>query len=125
MNAGRAGGINVDFITCNGELGTLSPLFEDAIQAAQRSRKSLTIGGKKLPLVPAEHLVAMKIATMERKDQEDAERLLEVAKVDIPKLRALVERFLAPLGPARLEVILREIGHPAARPRRKYDRAKR
>jgi hypothetical protein len=120
--AAENGAINVDFIDRAGELGDLAPLFEDAIRAAQESGRTVEIGGEILPVVTAEHLVAMKIATFERKDEEDAERLLENAPVDVDKLRNLVSKFLGPIGPARLENVLRTVGHPAARPRRKYNR---
>jgi hypothetical protein len=121
VNAVAAGGVNVDFITRTGELGDLGPLFEDAVHVAGQNGKCVTVGGKDLLLVPLEHLVAMKIATMERKDEEDAQRLLNAANVNVDKLRILVTKFLGPLGPSRLEVVLREIGHPAARPRRKFN----
>jgi len=57
---------------------------------------------------------------MERKDEEDAKRLLNhIERIDIDELRSMVKRFLGPLINAKLENMLREIGHPKAR--KKYD----
>ena len=72
-------------------------------------------------LVPPEHLVAMKLGTgRPEKDDRDAKRLLRgVPDLDVTALRSLVARFLGPLGTNRLEEVLSEIGHPAAR--RRYE----
>ncbi len=113
-------GVNVDFITRYCEEGNLSPLFEDAVRASLESGETVQIGGQEFPLVPKEHLVAMKIATRERKDEEDAERLLETTEVDTEKLRKLITVYLGPVGRIDLENILRKICHQAARKRNKY-----
>lgn len=117
--------INVDFIERSDKSGDLSPLFEQAIDESIKAGNAVEIGGKKLPLVSVEFLVAMKIATMEKKDEEDAERLLKFAEVDIKKLRDIVFDHLRPLGPARLENILRETGHPESRSKGKYYKRKK
>ena len=63
----------------------------------------------------------MKIVTDERKDEEDAMYLLEmVDSIDIKKLRDLVSIHLGLLGKAKLENILREVGHAEARSRGEY-----
>lgn len=114
--------IRVDFIHRNSmEWGDLSQLFEEAIEKTFESRNTVTIGKISLFLVPVEYLICMKIATAERKDEEDVKYLLEVAdSVDVNKLRDIITIYLGPLGKAKLENILREAGHPEARPRGKY-----
>ncbi len=114
--------IKIDFIHRNSaEWGDLSRLFNDAIAQAFDNRNIVCIGEVSLYLVPVEHLITMKIATAERKDEEDAKRLLEMAdSTDIGQLRELMSIHLGPLGKAKLENLLREVGHPEARPRGKY-----
>lgn len=114
--------VRVDFIHRNSaEWGDLSRLFEEAIEKSFESRNTVTIGNISLFLVPVEYLIAMKIGTTERKDEEDAKHLLEMAdSPDIIKLRDVTSSYLGPMGKAKLENILREIGHPGARPRGKY-----
>ncbi len=113
-------GISIDFIHRGSEeWGDLSPLFEAAIEKALKVKNTVDIGGVRFLVVPVEFLVVMKIATMERKDEDDAKRLLEnIGEIDIDELRSMVRFFLGPLINAKLENILREIGHPKAK--RKY-----
>ncbi len=113
-------GVSIDFIhRSSEEWGDLSPLYEAAIEKALESNRYVDIGGAKLCVAPVEFLIAMKIATMERKDEDDAKRLLEnIDGIDIDELRSMVRRFLGPLIHAKLENMLREIGHPKAK--RKY-----
>ena len=114
--------VKVDFIHRNSmEWGDLSKLFEEAIEKSIESRITVTIGKISLFLVPVEYLITMKIATAERKDEEDVKHLLEmVDSVDTNKLRDIISIYLGPIGKAKLENILREIGHPEARPRGRY-----
>lgn len=114
--------LRVDFIHRNSaEYGDLSKLFEEAIEEALRNNITVNFGAASLILVPVEYLISMKIGTAERKDEEDARRLLEsVESVDVNKLRKIVSIHLGPLGKSKLENILREAGHPQARPRGKY-----
>ncbi len=114
--------IKVDFIHRNSiEWGDLSRLFEEAIEKSIENNHTVAIGEKSLFLVPVEYLISMKIGTAERKDEDDAKHLLEmVDSVDINKLRDLMSIYLGPIGKAKLENILREVGHPEARSRGKY-----
>ncbi len=113
--------IKVDFIHRNSdEWGNLSPLFENAIEDALNWDQWVAIGDQSFLLVPAEHLIAMKIATMEQKDDLDAKRILEVVDVDVTRLRNITNLYLGALGKAKLENILREVGHSDARKRGKY-----
>jgi len=99
----------------------LSQLFNDAIAQAFNDRNTVNIGEVSLYLVPVEHLIIMKIATAERKDEDDARRLIEMAaSTNVSQLRKLTSTYLGPLGKAKLENLLREAGHPEARPRGKY-----
>ncbi len=114
--------IRVDFIhRYSREWGDLSRLFEKAIEAAIDSGSRVDLGGTLLFLVPVEYLIAMKIATMERKDEEDAMRLLERDEsVNVGKLRTIVIEYLGGLWKPKLENLLREAGHPEARRKKKY-----
>ena len=103
------------------EWGDLSQLFEEAIEKSFEDPIKVTIGEISLFLVPVEYLISMKIGTAERKDEEDVKHLLEmVDSVDVKKLRDIISIYLGPMGKAKLENILRELGHPEARPRGKY-----
>lgn len=114
--------IKVDFIHRHSEeWGNLSPLFEHAVHEAVQQGRSAVIGDRSFLLASAEHLVAMKLATMEPKDDRDAKGILEtVDEIDIAKLRDLASAHLGALGKAKLENLLREIGHPEARKRGKH-----
>ncbi len=110
--------INVDFIDrYSEEEGDFSDLFQDAIT---KSNETVNIEGIEFKVVSIDHLAAMKIATMEKKDEEDAKNLLQSEKPDIERLRIIVKKFLGPVAKIRLEQILREIGHRSAQQRRKY-----
>jgi hypothetical protein len=109
--------INVDFIDrFSVDEGDLSKLFEEAIDSAT---EKINIGGTELYVISPEHLIAMKISTFERKDEDDAKNLLEYDFVDINKLRRIVDRNIAPTR-VKLEQMLREVGHPMAHRRKKY-----
>ena len=86
--------INVDFIDrCSVDEGDLSKLFEEAIDSAT---ELINIKETELYVISPEHLIAMKIATFERKDEDDAKNLLEYDFVDIKKLRGIVDRNIDP-----------------------------
>lgn len=110
--------VNVDFIDrYSEEEGDFSDLFQDAIM---KSDEKVNIEGLEFKVVSIEHLIAMKIATMEKKDEEDAKKLLQSDKADIERIRIIIKKFLGPVAKIRLEQILREIGHRSAHKRRKY-----
>ncbi len=109
--------ISVDFIDrYSVDEGDLSRLFEEAIDSATEKEN---IGEAELYVVSVEHLIAMKISTFERKDEDDVKNLLEYDFVDIKKLREIVDRNIAPIR-VKLEQILREVGHPMAHRKKKY-----
>jgi len=113
----EADNINVDFIDrYSVDEGDLSKLFEEAIDSAT---EKINIGRAELYVISAEHLLAMKISTFERKDEDDVKNLLEYDFADIEKLREIVDRNIAPTR-VKLEQMLREVGHPMAHRRKKY-----
>ena len=115
INVEAPGRINVDFITRSCEFGDFSPLYEDAIQFAVEHGETIEVGGDNLLVVSPEYLTAMKIGTGEKKDDDDAETLLEDAEIHINTTRSIVSKFLGPGSLSRLEVMLRKIGHPEAK----------
>ncbi len=100
----------VDFIDRSPEL---DELFADAALAARKSRRRVRLGGELVPVVPREFLIAMKIATMEEKDERDIESLiLRVPDKGYLKLRSFVRKYLGPVGALRLDALARKAGHP-------------
>jgi len=119
----RDKGVAVDFIHRHPELGEL---FAAAVRAARRSKMRTEVAGHSVPVVPRDYLIAMKIATMEEKDERDAESLiLAVPDDEYGKLRSLVRRHLGPVGALRLDVIARRVGHPGAGRRKYYNQETR
>ena len=111
--------INVDFIDrCSLLEGDLSPLFENAIKHADQQVK--IEDRLEFKIANLEHLIAMKIATMEQKDEDDAKNLLRIDTIKIDQLRELIERFLGIGARIKLERLLRDDAHPRAIPRRQY-----
>lgn len=123
INVRAAGGVSVDFIHRQSSfLGDLSPLFDEAITAARESGSTVEIQGDDYPIVPLEHLVAMKIATAEEKDRKDATRLLAHAReeVDVGRVRELLASHGGPAALALFEQVLRDVGHPGAHGQGRY-----
>jgi len=109
----RAGDLRVDFIDRRVDFELL---FAEAVQAAARdSTVTLTADGTAVHVVPLAHLVAMKIATGERKDEDDVRRLLRVADVDYAGIRSVVRKHAGPGTANRLDRIAVEVGLAAAR----------
>jgi len=109
--------INVDFIDRSSiEWADYSLMFEEAINEAVSSDRKISVGDKDLCLVSVEYLVAMKLATGERKDEDDAKILLtEIDDIDIKGLRTIISEYLGAAGRTRFEIILRDIGHKDSR----------
>jgi len=100
----------VDFIDRHPELARL---FSAAVAAANETGPKMRLGGKRVPVVPRDFLIAMKVATMEEKDDRDAESLiLSVPDNEYPKLRSVVRKYLGPGGALRLDALARKAGHP-------------
>jgi hypothetical protein len=108
----RGGPVTVDFVDRHPEL---SALFAGAIRAARRSGPKFAVGKLKVPVVPKNYLIAMKIATMEDKDEKDAASLImTVPPEGYRALRSFVRRQLGPLLAMRLDAIARRAGHAGA-----------
>jgi hypothetical protein len=112
----RGSGVVVDFIDRHPELGEL---YLDAVTAAQKNR--VRLGRTVVPLVPIEHLIAMKLATGEDKDERDVQELLAgVPPRRYPSLRSSVGHYLGFLGKQRLDTVARRIGHPGPGMKKRY-----
>ncbi len=108
----RGGPVTVDFVDRH---PALSDLFAGAIRAARRSGPRFAVGKWKVPVVPKNYLIAMKIATMEEKDERDAASLImTVPPEGYRALRSFVRRQLGPLLAMRLDAIARRAGHAGA-----------
>jgi hypothetical protein len=104
--------VTVDFVDRHPEL---SKLFAGAIRAARRSGPRFSLGKLKVPVVPKKYLIAMKIATMEDKDERDAASLImTISPEGYRALRSFVRRQLGPLLALRLDAIARRAGHAGA-----------
>ena len=114
----RQGDLKVDFIDRRVHCAAL---FREAVEAAHRAGRRLSVGRTNLPLVPVEYLVAMKMVSGEPKDDRDAKRLLQHLKMNYAAARRIVERHLGPLTADRLDVFARESGRPEVPRRRKYE----
>jgi hypothetical protein len=114
----RASGIAIDFIDRHPHL---SELFADAVRAARRQRKRLRIGPFAAPVVPRDHLICMKLAIFDAKDDRDVTELLKVTPPrSYSRLRSLVAKYHGFVGVQRLDQIARSAGHfgPAAAKKR-------
>ncbi len=108
--------INVDFIDRSADdFGDFSALFEAAVEEAAASGRTVAVGENVIPLVSAEHLIAMKMVAHTKKDEEDIKKLLKTVEVDVRTLREVTARFLGPLGRSYLETLLGSVGHKDAR----------
>jgi hypothetical protein len=109
--------INVDFIDrASIEWADYSPLFAEAIHEAFKSERKIVAGNKNLYLVSLEYLIAMKLATCEKKDEDDVKVLLEeIENINFQELRITLSKYLGSAGRTHFEIILRDIGHKASR----------
>jgi len=113
----RGAHVVVDFIDRHPEY-TL--LFSEAVKAARLQPKR-RFRRSAVPIVPRDYLIAMKLVTLEPKDNRDVEELLlRVAARQYPALRDLVRKHLGPLGAARLDLFARRVGHPGPGVKKRY-----
>jgi len=111
----REDNIRVDFIDRRD--GGLNGLFEDAIEDARRTGNSTQVEGRRIPVVSPEYLVALKVVAAERKDQQDAVRLLKaLSALDLRGTREIVFRHGGPGSANLLDALARQAGRPDARP---------
>lgn len=102
----------VDFIDRHPEL---EKLFADAVAAARRQPKSnwINFEGQRIPVVPRDYLIAMKLIVPDQLDERDvAEMLLRVPGDGYASVRGLVVTYLGRLWADRLDAIARNVGHP-------------
>jgi hypothetical protein len=118
----RASGIAVDFIDRHPHL---SELFADAVRAARGQRKRLHIGAFTVPVVPRDHLICMKLAIFDAKDDRDVTELLKVTPTkSYGRLRSLVAKYHGFVGVQRLDQLARSLGHPGpAAAKKRYNGA--
>ena len=104
LNIGGAGikapRVMVDFIDRHPEL---SALFAEAVRAAHRQPKSrwLAFRGRRVPVVPMNYLIAMKLVPFDPKDERDVtEMLMRLPDRGYAPLRRLVKKHLATSAPS-------------------------
>lgn len=112
----REGDLRVDFI--DRREGGLDALFEEAIEAARSGGRHVAlVAGQRIPVVPAEYLLALKVVAAEPKDQSDAVRLLrELPDLDLRRAREVVFEHGGPGSANLLDVLARQAGRTDARP---------
>lgn len=114
--------VNVDFIDRTGVLGDLGALYGDAVQDAIDVGLTVDIEEHRLLLVSPEYLIVMKLAAGEAKDEVDIETLLTESDepANVVLIRELIEEYLGPGSIGRFEAILRRVGHPDAKSKKRY-----
>jgi len=128
LNIGGAGikapRVMVDFIDRHPEL---SALFAEAVRAAHKQPKKrwLEFRGRRLPVVPMNYLITMKLVTFDPKDERDlTEMLMRLPNRGYAALRRLVKKHLGYIGAERLDVFARRVGHPGPGRLTRYKRAR-
>lgn len=96
-------------------------LFHEAIEATHKQQHTINIGSVKVPLIPVEFLIALKMVSGEPKDDNDVKRLLEHAELDYKKSRDIVMKHLGPATANRLDVFAREVGRPEVMKKKYYE----
>jgi hypothetical protein len=109
--------LRVDFIDRRFHL---AGLFRHAIEEAAAARRTTAVGELRVPLVSLEHLLAMKLASGEPKDDADVRRILRLEALDYVKARALVDEHLGFATANRLDTMAREAGRPELPGRQLY-----
>ncbi len=98
----------------------LAGLFRHAIEEASASGRVTIVRDLEVPLVSLEHLLAMKMASGEPKDDADVRRILRLEILDYGKARALVDEHLGFATANRLDTMARDAGRPEVPPRNLY-----
>lgn len=92
----------------------LRALYEEAIDATQRSGFTIEAAGEQVPVVPIEYLVAMKLAAPRAQDEADLAFLLKRRELDYVRARQIVRQHLG-FGVLRfLDRLAREAGRKDA-----------
>jgi hypothetical protein len=98
----------------------LAELFRQAIEEAAEARRMTSVGELEVPLVSLEHLLAMKLASGEPKDDADVRRILRLQALDYAKARVLVDKHLGFATANRLDSMARDASRPELPPRLLY-----
>jgi hypothetical protein len=99
----------------------LADLFRQAIEEAAAARRMTMVGELEVPLVSLEHLLAMKLASGEPKDDADVRRILRLQALDYAKARLLVDTHLGFATANRLDSMARDASRPEMPPRLLYE----
>lgn len=114
----RAKDVRIDFVDGHPQF---SALYSEAIKASEEQGGVLEVGDTEVPVVPAEYLVAMKLASGRARDDRDIEEIVNVADEDeYREIRKTVVEYLGPAMGNRLDVIARRIGHAGPGPERSW-----
>ena len=104
----RDGGTRVDFIDRRVDFAAL---YAEAVDVARREGITTEIEeGVEVPVTPPEHLVAMKLATGDPRDERDVERLLKLYHVEYSQCRRVVRAHLGPAAANRLDHLGARVG---------------
>lgn len=98
----------------------LAELFRQAIEEASAARRVTAVRELEVPLVSLEHLLAMKMASGEPKDDADVRRILRLEELDYGKARTIVDEHLGFATANRLDTMARDAGRPEVPARRLY-----
>ncbi len=90
----------------------LAALYREAISEARASNRFTSVGSTQVALVSLEHLLAMKMASGEPKDDADVRRILQLQQLDYRKARGLVDTHMGFATANRLDALAREAGRP-------------
>ena len=108
----RTDEVRVDFIDRHIDFGSL---FADGVeQALARGTRIHTTGGKAVPVVPPEYVVAMKLATGDPRDERDIERILARTDIAYETAREVARQYLGPVAANRLDFVGARVGREEA-----------
>ncbi len=103
-------GVSIDFIDRH---PYLTNLYRDAVEASAERGSSFAVEGEEVPVVPPEHLVAMKLASGRARDERDIEEIVSLADEDeYGDIKRTVVEYLGYAMGNQLDRIARRIGHP-------------
>jgi len=88
----------------------LAPLFGEALDATRLAGSEVVAGGEQIPVVPAEYLVAMKLAAGRAQDEADIAWLLRQPEIDYSLARDVTKRHLGFFAAKYLDRLARLAG---------------
>lgn len=93
----------------------LRALYEEAIDATERSGFVVRAGSEDVPVVPMEYLAVMKLAAPRGQDEVDLAFLLRRPELDYARTREIARRHLGYLAARVLDRVARAAGRAEAR----------